>query len=140
MLEASKLLLEKAEIEGVAVSQVAHGTTVATNAVLEHRGAKTALITTRGFRDVLELRRIRAPQIYDLFFDKPDILVERYLRFEVTERIAADGEVLVPLHKDELDSIVQSLQTEGVESIAVCFLHSYAYPQHEVEVGKILRE
>ena len=140
VLEASKLLLEKAEIEGVAVSQVAHGTTVATNAVLEHRGAKTALITTRGFRDVLELRRIRAPQIYDLFFDKPDILVERYLRFEVTERIAADGEVLVPLHKDELDSIVQSLQTEGVESIAVCFLHSYAYPQHEVEVGKILRE
>ena len=139
VLDASKLLLRKAETSGDAVSQVAHGTTVATNAVLEHRGAKTALITTRGFRDVLELRRIRAPQIYDLFFDKPDILVERYLRFEVTERIAADGEVLVPLQEGDLEEIVLLMETEAVESIAVCFLHAYAFPQHEIAVGEILR-
>ena len=139
VLDASQLLLRKAEASGDAVSQVAHGTTVATNAVLEHRGAKTALITTRGFRDVLELRRIRAPQIYDLFFDKPDILVERYLRFEVTERIAADGKVLVPLREADLEGIVLQMEAEAVESIAVCFLHAYAFPQHEITVGEILR-
>ncbi len=139
VLEASQLLLHKAETSGDAVSQVAHGTTVATNAVLEHRGAKTALITTRGFRDVLELRRIRAPQIYDLFFDKPDILVERYLRFEVTERIAVDGEVLIPLQEADLEKIVLRMETEAVESIAVCFLHAYAFPQHEIAVGEFLR-
>ena len=93
-------LLEAAAAEGKWVGEVAHGTTVATNAVLEHRGAKTALITTGGFRDVLELRRIRAPQIYDLFFDKPPALVERYLRFELSERIAADGQVLRPISAD----------------------------------------
>ena len=81
VLLASESLLRQSRTGGPAVRQVAHGTTVATNAVLEHRGAKTALITTRGFRDVLELRRIRAPQIYDVFFDKPEVLVERYLRF-----------------------------------------------------------
>ena len=139
VLDASQLLLRKAVASGDAVSQVAHGTTVATNAVLEHRGAKTALITTRGFRDVLELRRIRAPQIYDLFFDKPDILVERYLRFEVTERIAADGEVLIPLQEADLEEIVLQMEAEAVESIAVCFLHAYAFPQHEIAVGEILR-
>ncbi len=139
VLDASQLLLRKAVASGDAVSQVAHGTTVATNAVLEHRGAKTALITTRGFRDVLELRRIRAPQIYDLFFDKPDILVERYLRFEVTERIAADGEVLIPLQEADLEEIVLQMKAEAVESIAVCFLHAYAFPQHEIAVGEILR-
>ena len=76
------------------VRQVAHGTTVATNAVLEHRGARTALVTTRGFRDVFELRRLRAPQLFNLFFEKPKTLVDRYLRFEVSERISAEGEVL----------------------------------------------
>jgi N-methylhydantoinase A len=140
VLDASELLLRKAESSGDTVSQVAHGTTVATNAVLEHRGAKTALITTRGFRDVLELRRIRAPQIYDLFFDKPAILVERYLRFEVTERIAVDGEILIPLQAAELEAIFQHLETEAVESIAVCFLHAYAFPQHEIAVGERLRQ
>ena len=112
---------------------------MATNAVLEHRGAKTALITTKGFRDVLELRRIRAPQIYDVFFDKPEILVERYLRFEVDERIAADGTVLAPLDEADLWRIKERLEAEAVESIAVCFIHSYAHPQHEMVVGRFLR-
>src|SRR5690349_19126747 len=97
VLDATAQLLLAAEQPGANVTEVAHGTTVATNAVLEHRGARTALITTRGFRDVLELRRMRAPQLYDLFFEKPPALVERALRFEVSERMAADGQVLQEL-------------------------------------------
>ena len=122
------------------VSEVAHGTTVATNAVLEHRGARTALITTRGFRDVLELRRVRAPQLYDLFFDKPRPLVERRLRLEVDERVAADGEVLVALEERELEQLGERLEAEGVEAVAVCLLHAYAFPQHELRLGQYLRE
>lgn len=133
-------LLRTAQIEGAAISEVAHGTTVATNAVLEHRGAKTALITTKGFRDVLELRRIRVPVLYDWFFDKPQELVERYLRFELTERISATGEVLIPPEEAELWQLKMRLQEEGVESIAVCLLHAYAFPQHEVVVGDFLRK
>jgi N-methylhydantoinase A len=121
------------------VKAVAHGTTVATNAVLEHRGARTALITTRGFRDVLELRRIRAPQMYNLFWDKPLELVERYLRFEITERMGADGTVVTPLAESELAPLKDAIVREGVESIAVCFLHSYAFPRHEQIVGEYLR-
>ena len=124
---------------GATVSEVAHGTTVATNAVLEKRGAKTALITTKGFRDVLELRRIRAPQMYDLFFEKPEALVERYLRFELTERISASGEVLIPLSESELWQLKEELEKEAVESVAVCTLHAYAFPQHENVVGDFLR-
>ena len=121
------------------VTAVAHGTTVATNAVLEHRGARTALIVTRGFRDVLELRRIRAPQMYDLFWDKPQELVERYLRFEITERMGADGTVVTPLAEAELPALKDALVREGIESIAVCFLHAYAFPNHEQIVGEFLR-
>ena len=124
---------------GTTVSEVAHGTTVATNAVLEKRGAKTALITTKGFRDVLELRRIRAPQMYDLFFEKPQALVERYLRFELTERISASGEVLTPLSESELWHLKEELEKEEIESVAVCTLHAYAFPQHENAVGDFLR-
>jgi hypothetical protein len=92
VLSAIRDLLRSASLDGQDVGTVAHGTTVATNAVLEQRGARTALVTTAGFRDVLELRRIRAPRLYDLFFQKPPPLVPRYLRLEVTERIAADGQ------------------------------------------------
>ena len=140
VLSASQHLLEQAKVSGAAVREVAHGTTVATNAVLENRGAKTALITTKGFRDVLELRRIRAPQIYDLFFEKPKILVERSLRFELTERISAAGEVLIPLDEAELWQLKERLVEESVESIAVCFIHAYAFPQHEIAVKDFLNE
>ena len=140
VLQASAGLLQRAAVDGAAVGEVAHGTTVATNAVLEHQGARTALITTRGFRDVLELRRIRAPQIYDLFFDKPEILVERSLRFEVDERISAAGEVLVPLDEGQLRQLAARLEEEKVESVAVCFLHAYAFPRHELAAGDFLRK
>ncbi len=140
VLNAIGHLLHEAAVPGASIRDVAHGTTVATNAVLEHRGARTALITTRGFRDVLELRRVRAPQMYDLFFDKPEPLVDRYLRFEVTERIAADGEVLIPLDKTELEAVKAALTLEQVESIAVCTLHSYAFPRHERAIEAFLRD
>ena len=140
VVDATRRLLAQAQASGADVGQFAHGTTVATNAVLEHRGAKTALITTRGFRDVLELRRVRAPQIYDLFFVKPEVLVERYLRLEVSERIAVDGEVLIPLKQKDLWSIKEKIEAESVESVAVALLHSYAFPEHEIAVGEFLRE
>ena len=139
VLNAIEHLLRTTDAAGATVSEVAHGTTVATNAVLEKRGAKTALITTKGFRDVLELRRIRAPQMYDLFFEKPEALVERYLRFELTERISASGEVLTPLSETELWQLLEELEKEEVESVAVCTLHAYAFPQHENMVGDFLR-
>ena len=139
VLNAIEHLLHTTDAAGASVSEVAHGTTVATNAVLEKRGAKTALITTKGFRDVLELRRIRAPQMYDLFFEKPEALVERYLRFELTERISATGEILTPLSESELWRLKEELEKEAVESVAVCTLHAYAFPQHENAVGDFLR-
>ena len=139
VLNAIEHLLHTTDAAGTTVSEVAHGTTVATNAVLEKRGAKTALITTKGFRDVLELRRIRAPQMYDLFFEKPQALVDRYLRFELTERISASGEVLTPLSESELWRLKEELEKEAVESVAVCTLHAYAFPQHENIVGDFLR-
>src|SRR5439155_4014465 len=109
VLSGIEHLLTPTDRPGEIPTQVAHGTTVATNAVLEHRGARTALITTRGFRDVLELRRIRAPQMYDLFWDKPQELVERHLRFELTERMGADGTVVTPVAEPELPALKEAL-------------------------------
>jgi N-methylhydantoinase A len=140
ILEAISYLLQNVPALGSSVTEIAHGTTVATNAVLEHRGAHTALITTRGFRDVLELRRIRAPQMYDLFFEKPKTLVDRYLRLELNERISASGEVLQPVDEAELHAIAAKLAAEGVQSVAVCLLHAYAYPQHEQQAGDFLQK
>ncbi len=122
------------------VAEVIHGTTVATNAVLERRGSPTALVTTAGFRDVLELRRLRIPHMYDLFWRKPPPLVERSLRFELDERVTADGTVLRPLDESECRLLAGRLRETGVESVAVCFLHSYLYPDHEERLGAILAE
>lgn len=139
VLQGINHVLHAAGITGHPVTAVAHGTTVATNAVLEQRGAPTALITTGGFRDVLELRRIRAPQLYDLFFDKPAPLVERRLRFEVSERMTADGTVLRPVDETELWAIQEQLSKTAVEAVAVCLIHAYAYPAHEQQIGAFLR-
>ena len=140
VLDAIENLLSATNQDDYLVTAVAHGTTVGTNAVLEHRGARTALITTAGFRDVLELRRIRAPQLYDLFFNKPDPLVPRYLRLEIEERVSAAGDRITTPKQAELAAIVERLRSEHVESVAVCLLHSYAYPEHEQTVGRFLRE
>jgi N-methylhydantoinase A len=140
VLQAIEHLLATADLSGAEVGEAAHATTVATNAVLEQRGARTALITTEGFRDVLELRRIRAPQMYDLFFEKPRPLVERYLRLELGERVSAHGEVVAPVDQRELRQLAQYMRDENVESIAVCLLHAYAFPGHEQIVGDFLRQ
>ncbi len=129
-----------AEADGGTVTEVVHGTTVATNAVLERRGSPTALVTTKGFRDVLELRRLRIPHMYDLFWRKPAPLVERRLRFELDERVTADGTVLRPFDEAECRALAGRLRATGVESIAVCFLHSYLHPGHEERAGEILAE
>ena len=113
---------------------------MATNAVLEQRGARTALVTTEGFRDVLELRRLRIPRMYEPFWRKPDPLVPRRLRFEVRERMAADGEVLMPLDDADAREVAAALREAAVESVAVCLLHAYLYPEHEERLGAILRE
>jgi N-methylhydantoinase A/oxoprolinase/acetone carboxylase beta subunit len=127
-------------VDGQGVDGVVHGTTVATNAVLERRGALTALVTTAGFRDVLELRRLRIPHMYDPFWRKPEPLVPRRLRFELNERTAADGTELQPVDESEVRAIAAKLRAAGVESVAVCLLHSYRFPAHEEAAGNILRE
>jgi N-methylhydantoinase A len=115
-----------------APASVAHGTTVVTNAIVERRGARVGLVTTRGFRDVLEIARQSRLHLYDLQLPpKPEPLVERGLRLEVSERVGPDGAVLLPLVLDELSGIVDAFRREDVESVAVCLLHSYANPQHE---------
>ena len=132
--------ISELDIGADAVSEVSHGFTVATNAIIEQKGAKTALITTDGFRDVLELRRNRVPRLYDLYYEKPPTLVSRQLRLEVRERLNYKGEVLIPLETSDVEKAVERISREGVESVAVCLLHSYANPDHERYIGKVLRE
>ena len=115
-----------------------HGSTVATNAILERRGARTGLLTTEGFRDVLELRRLRMPRLYDMTWQKPPPVVERRLRREVPERVGVDGAVVRPLDVDAARREAQALVDEGVEAIAVSLLHSYANPSHERAIGDLL--
>ena len=122
------------------VSEVSHGFTVATNAIIEQKGARTALITSEGFRDILEFRRNRIPRLYDLHYEKPPALVKRQLRLEVGEPLYFRGEVLRPLNKDDVDRAVQYVVDNGVESVAVCLLHSYANPEHEQYIAQVLAE
>ncbi len=122
------------------IDSVVHATTVATNAVLERRGSRTALVTTAGFRDVLELRRVRVPLLYDTFWAKPPPLIERELRLEVAERITAGGDVISPLDPDEVRRVAARLRELEVQSIAVCFMHAHRHPEHEQRAGEILRE
>ena len=121
------------------VGEVLHGCTVATNAILEGKGAKTALVTTKGFRDVLELRRIRMPRLYEPLYVKPKPLAPRQRRFEVAERLAADGRVVVPLDRDDVMAAVRGIRESGAEAVAVAFLNAYADGRHERIVGDILR-
>lgn len=122
------------------VSSFAHGTTVGTNALLTGNGARTGLITTRGFRDLLELGRGRRPAMYDPRADKPEPFVPRHLRLEVTERVRHTGAVEVPLDEAEVRRVVRELGEQGVEAIAVCLLYSFLVPDHERRIGEIVRE
>jgi N-methylhydantoinase A len=120
-----------------AVGDFRHATTIGSNAILEHKGARVGLITTRGFRDVLELRRLRMPRLYDLRWEKPEPLVPRYLRREVAERLDAKGGVAMPIDTGEVEAAIDFLLAQKVEVIAVAMLHSYANPVHEQRVREI---
>lgn len=122
------------------VAEFTHATTVATNAILERKGARTALLATEGFRDVLELRRIRIPLSYNLDWEKPAPLAGRALRFPVRERVDANGGVVTALDRAALEPVLARLEAERVQSVAVCFLHSYRNPAHERMAGKFLRK
>ena len=125
---------ETLELYGVPVSEIeyfGHGTTVATNMIIERKGAKTALITTKGFRDLLEIGRQTRPSLYNTQEDKPETLVRRSLRTEVDERIAADGTVLRRAKREEILPLLKRLKAEGVESLAVCFLFSFLNRENE---------
>ena len=113
---------------------------MATNAVLERRGARLALVTTEGFRDVLELRRMRMPHLYDYFWTKPPSLVARRDRFEIAERMAADGDRRQGARRGRGARARTRLAAAGVEAVAVCLLHAHLYPAHEQRLGAILRE
>ncbi len=132
-------LLAESAIAAADIDEVAHGTTVATNAIIERQGVTVALITTAGFRDVLEIARFRSPRLYDVSFRKPDALVERRLRFEVAERIGADGTIVQPLDEAGVRDLARRLAGAGVKAIAVCFINAYVDGRHEARAAEILR-
>ncbi|MCW3477129.1 hydantoinase/oxoprolinase family protein [Limobrevibacterium gyesilva] len=126
-------------LTGEAVAEVLHATTVGSNTILEGKGARTALITTAGFRDVLEIRDLRMPRLYDMHWTKPPALVERRLRLEVSEKTRPDGSIAVPLDPASIAACIERIRAEGVQSVAICLLHSYANPAHERAVADALR-
>jgi len=132
--------LDKARVDVARAAFFVHGSTVVINALTERKGAKAALITTRGFRDVLEIGRANRPDLYNLFYAKPHPFVPRYLRLEVGERMNYKGEELVALEPDDVRAAAALCRREGVEAVAVCFLHSYANPAHEIECGELLED
>ncbi|HIR17660.1 MAG TPA: hydantoinase/oxoprolinase family protein [Candidatus Caccocola faecigallinarum] len=134
---------ETLELYGVPVSEIeyfGHGTTVATNMIIERKGAKTALITTKGFRDLLEIGRQTRPSLYNIMEDKPETLVKRSLRKEISERVTAKGDILRDVDRDEVRAVLKELKEQGVESIAVCFLFSFLNSQNEKIVEECIKE
>jgi N-methylhydantoinase A len=122
------------------IDEIIHGTTLVINAIIERKGAKTALITTRGFRDVLELGREMRYDAYDIFAEYPEPLVPRSLRKEVAERVTADGRVIVKLNTEEVKQVLTGLCDSGIESLAVCLINSYENPSHEVQIKEIVKK
>jgi len=133
-------LLAETGIRPADIAEVAHGTTVATNAIIERKGVRVALVTTEGFRDVLEIARYRAPHLYDVFFRKPEPLVERRLRFQVPERIAASGAVVLPLDRKAVLAVAEKCVAAKVDAVAICFINAYANGAHEEEAAAIFRQ
>lgn len=140
LLEGIDIVLARAGLRGEDVGLIVHGTTLATNALIERRGAKTALLTTSGFRDVLELASESRFDQYDLTMQSPAPLVPRTMRVGIAERIAAGGDVLLPLDAAAVRAAAAQFGAAGVESVAVAFLHSYANPAHEQAAAALLAE
>ena len=139
VLSALHMAMQRYNLAAADVGLLSHATTVVTNAILQEKGARAALIATRGFRDVLELRRSARPDLYDLFQDAPATLIPRRRRYEITERIGADGEVVTPLAEGEIDGLIAALKAERVEAVAVSLLFSFLNPEHERRLGARLR-
>jgi N-methylhydantoinase A len=132
-------MLDRLSIDPHQVQEIVHGTTVGSNAILQRKGARTALLTTKGFRDVLEIGRIRTPDMFNLAWEKPEPLAPRRHRREIDERMAADGSVVVPIDTAEVVAVGRDLLDEGIEAVAICFLNSYVNPEHEIAAATALR-
>lgn len=132
--------LRRAQLSAADTTFFVHGSTVIINALTERKGVKTGLLTTKGFRDVLEIGRANRPDIYNMYYTKPVPFVPRYLRLEARERMNYKGQELAPLNEEDVRRAVQKFKEEGVQAIAVCFLHAYANPGHEIECGEIINE
>ena len=128
------------KLEPKEIVRFGHGTTVGTNALIQRRVGKVAMVTSRGFKDLLEIGRQTRPKVYDMHQDFPKPLVPRWLRYEVSERMRADGVVHTPLDEPELKEIANILREEQIDCIAVCFLHSHAFPEHEERAAEVLRQ
>jgi N-methylhydantoinase A len=135
--------VQSMETFGVPLEEVTflvHGTTVVINALIEGKGARTALVTTEGFRDVLEIGRSNRTEMYNALYSRPRSLIPRHLCFEISERVLADGSVFVPLKISGLERIIKELKKEKIETVAVCLLNAYANPEHEQKIGEALKE
>ena len=139
VVHALELAMSRYDVVDAEVGLLSHATTVVTNAILEETGARAALITTRGFRDVLELRRSARANLYDLFQDAPATLIPRRRRFEISERIGADGKIVTPLAESEVDELIAAMKTTEVDAIAVSLVFSFLNPVHERRIGARLR-
>jgi N-methylhydantoinase A/oxoprolinase/acetone carboxylase beta subunit len=140
VLDGARAVLDEHGIGWASVRQAVHGTTLGANAIIERKGARTGLITTRGFRDVLEIQRQLRYNIHDLFLDKHPPLVPRELIVEVGERLRYDGAVLQELDEADVLAAIDRLRAAGVQAVAVCLLHAYANPEHERRIGRLVRE
>jgi N-methylhydantoinase A len=139
IIEGVSAVVDEFKLEPASIVRFVHATTVATNTVIEGKGARTGLLCTAGFRDVIEMRRLRIPTMYDLQYEKPRLLVPRRLRFEVKERLNADGSVRTALDAEDVLAAARRFIEAGVESVAVAFLHSYANDEHERQAEQLLR-
>ncbi len=135
-----KILLNRESISGSQIFRVVHATTLFTNALIERKGVKTGLITTAGFRDTLEMRREHKYDLYDLFIELPKPLIPREYRYEANERMLFDGKVDIPLDAESVLAAGTKLTAEGIQAVAICFLHSYVNAEHEIEARKILKK
>src|SRR2546423_812538 len=139
VLAALEMAMQRYGLAAADVGLLSHATTIVTNAILQEKGARAALITTRGFRDVLELRRSARSNLYDLFQDAPATLIPRRRRLEITERIGADARIVTPLAEREIDGLIAALKAERVQAVAVSLLFSFLNPEHERRLGARLR-
>src|SRR5580698_9995381 len=131
VIEGTETILREAGVPASALDLVIHGTTLATNSLIERKGARAALITTAGFRDSLEIAYEHRFEQYDLYMERPEPLIPRDLRLEVPERLAADGSMLLPLDEAALESLLPTLREQRIEALAISFLHAYINPAHE---------